>query len=322
MRNAIIFVSLVLLLAGCASPATATATPITTSILTDVPSSTPTPTLTPVPTVDSNAPQGGYTRVENGIYYLDKTTESGTTLTYIWDKERGVWERQIFHGAVWEWDKQSSNDIKAATGNKSDGEQLPMTVYIDGPISGEQSLPTLTHHDNVDPRNILNWTLFFQSLLYTAMANKGIIKHAVDFKGATWFFTHDYHFDFMNADGPQQWGLWDKSAITVHIRGDYDKLKADMATNGFSVAKSNNMYGPTMSYMVKVWTKDGNLFTDIAPNQPASAWTQKQIMEMILFGPAAIMEQTDLAHPQSASQLGDFVLNQDKFKLINYGPPQ
>lgn len=104
-----------------------------------------------------------------------------------------------------------------------------------------------------------------------------------------------------------------------------------MGINGFSESKGSNLYGSANSYIVKIWTEDGNLFVDIAPNlRPATVWIDKQIMEMFMFGPAAVMEQAsyltnsqdvtnlpDLTLSHSGVLLSRFVLNQDRFKLFD-----
>ena len=144
------------------------------------------------------------------------------------------------------------------------------------------------------------------------------------FEFAKWYLTHDYYFDFINADGHQRMGLWDGITVDVNIRGDFQNLKANSSTNGFSEAKSNHDYGPENSYMVKIWSEEGNLKIDIAPSlQDSSSWTDKQVMEMFMFGLAAVFEQSpDLTNPQSAGLLSSFVLNQDRFRLFDIEPFQ
>lgn len=61
-----------ILLSACNSPAVNTSIPptLTATLLPPTETQIPTATSTPSPTPDPNAPQG-YTRVENGVYYLD-----------------------------------------------------------------------------------------------------------------------------------------------------------------------------------------------------------------------------------------------------------
>ena len=86
-------------LAACSPPATPLALPSSSASEDTVVTTPVAPTPTEAPTVDPNVPPG-YTRFENGIYYLDKTTENGNTLTYTWDTERKAYYRPIFSGYV------------------------------------------------------------------------------------------------------------------------------------------------------------------------------------------------------------------------------
>jgi hypothetical protein len=316
MKRVIPVLLLSVFLVGCAAPAQ-TQLPIVTVTSTPTlpPTPTPTATETSTPTKDPNAPPE-YSRFENGVYYLDKQTENGNTLTYMWNQKRLVYERLYFTAPVWDKEKVS-NDLGAQ-------DMFQLTVFIDKNIEGEAQLPTLIHHENVDPPNSQNFANFFRDVLLSKMADAGIVpnRNSIDL-GPIRDGSHAFHFDFVNADGQQSWGIWEGTTITVHIRGDYDQLKAEMSTNGFSEAKSNNTYGPVNYYMVRIRTENGNLTLDIAPSlRPATAWTQKQIMEMFMFAPAAIMEQgPDLTHPSSSTLLSIFAVNQKAYPFFEIGLP-
>ena len=84
-----------ILLVACNSPAVNTPVPLTLTATLLPPTKTqiPTATSTPSPTPDPNAPQG-YTRVENGVYYMD-TSENGVNYQYTWDLKEKLWLRQV-----------------------------------------------------------------------------------------------------------------------------------------------------------------------------------------------------------------------------------
>lgn len=285
-------------------------------------------TQTPSPTIDPNAPVE-YSRFEDDIYFLDKTTKTGNTLIYTWNKERKVWERQYFYGPVW---ARYPEQIQ-----KGAHHQLYMTVIIDETLEKDGVLPIITPHENTDPIDTLNWSGHFRDIIIGKMANAGMFADPQNMVMSPWFDgSHKFHFDFNNADGQQQWGLWDGSTITVYIQGDYESLKNGMGTNGFSEAKGIPLYGKDISYMVKLWTQDGNLNINIAPTfMPTN---EKQIMEILMFGPAAVMESAtylkdstnteevanlpDLSEPQSGNTLSSFVLNQGSFRLFDIEPSQ
>ena len=74
--------------------------------------------------------------------------------------------------------------------------------------------------------------------------------------------------------------------------------------------------------MVKIFAESGNLIVDIAPSlRPATQWTEKQILEMIFFGPANVMESADQSNPQSGTMLSGYVLNSKSLPYFTFGPP-
>ncbi len=307
------------LLISCGVPSTPAPTAALIPSATSVPtlSSTVTPEVTPIATKDPNVPKG-YTNNASGKY---SKVENG--LTYIWDEEREAGYRLYFSGYV--LDKTDLNAI----------DQLLMTVNIDDAVIGEESLHKLKHHANTDPPNTRNWTSLVQDVLYKNMGRAGMFPNPNAFSLAPWVSKegeptyHQFHFDFKNSEGPQQWGLWTGSQIVVHIRGDYDALKANAQDTRFSDVKGQIKYGPKMNYMIRMWTENGNLHIDLAPNLPASEWTEKQLMEMFMFAPASIMEGAIYATtPEDAAKLPDyselaswstlsiFVLN-DEYRLFD-----
>lgn len=308
-----------LILASCSSVATQPPNVTVTSevTVTSAPTNTPSPTETPISTVDPNAPNE-YTRYENGVYYLDKSTEKGNTLIYSYDQEREVWVRPIFNSFLLDL-SPDRNDL----GIK---DQLYIAVTIDATITDEVLLPQIVHVDNVGTHKDEEWSWFLINNIDNALEEQGLFDFGNSLGFEYWSDgSRKLHFDFQNADGSQSWGLWDNTTISVRIRGDFKQLEENSPTNGFYMTKALPRYdknGVTHYYMVKIWTdNDGNLFCDIAPNNvPATHWTNMQIMEMIMFAPAAVMEQApDLTTPQSSSQLSAFVLNQDRYKLFNLG---
>jgi|GEM_PF-4027758 len=314
-----------MILASCVSAPTQVSNVTVTSkvAITSVPTTPLLPTETLMPTIDPNAPVE-YSRFESGNYFLDKTTDKGSQLIYIWDVERKSWYREYFFTPLRDHPKEQND--------KGGKDQLFMTVYIDDSIENEDLLPELIRVENTEALDANSWSRLFGNVLATQMVNAGIFpdKNYLDFR--PWHDgSHKFHFDFKNEDGVQQWGLWEGSEVIVHIRGDYEQLKADMGTNGFSEVVSNHGYGPKNNYMVKIWTENGNLFTDISPSLvPATKWTKKQLMEMFMFGPSWVMEQAtyattpedlanlpNLSNPQSGGMLSIFVVNIDRYTLFS-----
>lgn len=310
---------LTIFLVSCGAPSTPASTATLIPSATSVPtlSSTVTPEVTPTATKDPNVPKG-YTNDTSGKY---SKVENG--FTYIWDEEREAGYRLYFSGYV--LDKTAPNAI----------DQLLMTVEIDDAVVGEESLPKLKHHANTDPPNTKNWTSLVQDVLYKNMGRAGMFPNPNAFDLAPWNSKeneptyHQFHFDFKNSEGSQQWGLWTGSQVFVHIRSDYDTLKANTEDIRFSDVEGQIGYGPKMNYMIRMWTENGNLHLDIAPNLAASEWTEKQIMEMFMFGPASVMEGAIYATtPEDAAKLPDysklaswstlsiFVLN-DQYRLFD-----
>jgi hypothetical protein len=302
-----------IVLASCSSVSTQAPTVATISevAVTLVPTATPLPTETLMPTIDPNAP-AEYSRFENNVYFLDKTTKGGNTLTYLWDKQRKSWYRIIFTGFVLDRPKEYGSDYPDA---------LLMNIYIDDSIVGEESIPMLKHSENTDPPNTVNFYSRFQTNIINALVQRGVIKNISEFNKPS-FDDNKFYFDFINADGSQRWGIWPGTTIEVHIRGDYDTLKMNMGTNGFSETKSLP-YGYTNNYMLKVWTDETNsLYVDIAPSLPAVEWTEAMFYEMAFLGPGLVFESSDLTNPVwTGSKTSEFVLNRETWAYFEFGPP-
>ncbi len=251
---------------------------------------------------------GNYVKVENGF-------------TYIWDEEREAGYRQYFSGYI--LDFRPEINLPDSKGKNTWNDGFLTEAYVDGAFLGEQELPSAIRPENLDPTGKINVTDFFQTLMMQHMVDRGIIKSVSDFETAKFWLTHDYHIDFTTGNGAekQSFGIWDGSKIIVHIRADAEELKANMETNGFSEAKSYTVYGEENSYMVKLWTKNGNLYVDIAPTLPASKWTNMQITEMIMFWVAVFDQGPDLSAPQSGEMLNKIVLNnKGQLTLIEFTP--
>jgi hypothetical protein len=186
-------------ISSCAPAPAIDPTQTITATSTARPTETPIP-ATPTETVDPNIPPGATRKDAQGYWTKTFTTEKGNTLTYKWDKERGVWERQIFYGPV----------MPAALEQKPYGVvgDFFLTVTIDNTIVGEAQVPTIQPHQKWEPFASANWANLFRDLLFKQMENAGIIpnQNDVDF---TPFLdgSHKFHFDFNTAEGPQSEGI-------------------------------------------------------------------------------------------------------------------
>jgi hypothetical protein len=258
----------------------------------------------------TNAPEGAI-RFENGLYYMDTTTEKGNTLTYSFDTERGVWMRPIFTGPLWDVEKKF-NDMPGGAKDK-----FILTVYIDDAIPDDNLLPVLTHHETNGGADGQDWTSNFVSEVINALkrernSNEVPMSHVAK-------EPFDLALTFNNLDGPQVWAIRDDITVTVRIRADFKELSKNSLTNGFHQTRALPNYddqGLTYQYMVKVWTDSaGNLYSDIAPNY--SGFTPKQLMEMIMFGPSAVLAGQDMTKPVSAGELSEFVLNMEAYPLFD-----
>lgn len=308
----------IFLLSACASPATPAPTATLIPSATAVPtlSSTATPEASPTATIDPNAPQG-YTRFENGIYYLDEITENGNEIISTWDPERKAYYSIIYHGFALDQSKELNDDYPDIG-----KDQLMMTMYMDRSIIDALTVPTLIHPDNISPFNSPSFTRNFTGRMTEALEREGVIKPGETFSFAGWA-KGLYYLPFKNADGDQRLDLKPGSEMETHIRGDYAKLKANMATNGFFETQVRDNYGPANSYMIKIWTdSENNGHVEIAPLLPASQWTEEMFYEMAFIGFGNIFESSDQVHPQSSSLTSGFILNRETFPYFEFGPPQ
>lgn len=279
---------------------------------TKTPSATPEPTKTPDPL--AGAPEGATGKDSKGNYIKTVTTENGNTLEYTFDAERNSWYRPIFTGYT--LDRSQETNIAGYP------DALLMTMYIDGSIKDELSIPTLSHADNTDPANKVNFSARYFTNMINAVKGRGLIKTISEFNKPN-FDSHKFYLDFVNADGPQRWGLWPGTTIDVHIRGDYDQLKTDMATNGFSETQKKTLYGPANNYMLKIWADtNNNLHVDIAPSIPATKWTEDMFYEMAFIGPGEVFESPDQTHQKSGRTTSEFIGNRKQWPYFTFGPPQ
>ena len=125
-------------LVACSSPAVTTSIPPTLTATLLLPTETPIPiaTSTPFPTPDPNAPQG-YTRVENGVYYMD-TSENGIDYHYTWDSNEKLWLRPV--GTFPLIDLETT--------------YIPLRVLISSSAQGGQDFVSLSHTNSTSDSDL------------------------------------------------------------------------------------------------------------------------------------------------------------------------
>ncbi|KXK12722.1 MAG: hypothetical protein UZ14_CFX002002167 [Chloroflexi bacterium OLB14] len=316
LKNILLIITGIIVLVSCTSaPTQALNITVTSEVtITSAPTNIPSPTETQVPTIDPNAP-AEYSRFENGDYFLDKTTENGNTLTYIWDEERNSWYLTIFSDYMLDRSREVNDEGYL--------DAFLMNIYIDSSIEAGESIPTLHHTENIDPRGVVNFNTSMFTNMINACLDRDIITTIEEFNKPN-FDARKFYLDFSTVGGSQRWGLWPGTIIEIHIRGDYQSLIDNKEKNGFSEIKSPPNYGYTNSYMIKIWTDmANNLYVDIAPSLAATKWTEAMFYEMAFVGPGLIFEFSDLTNPEwTGSKTSEFVLGRETWPYFVFGSPQ
>ncbi len=312
-------ITLVLSACGDSTPTTvvATETPqpaITETVVataTRTPESTVTATSTEI--VDPNIPADYILGADGSYTKIDAVTGE----TVVWNAERDAGYWGYFSGFFYDRPKEVNDD-----NNDYSKDQLEMHIYIDSSIEGLATLPTMTHKDNTDPRSKANFqSLYITTEMLKALENAGVIKDSTEFNMVRWV-NHDFSLPLTNPDGPQPpWGLWPGTIIDVHIRGDYEELKANTVTNGFFETAKHAGYGPENNYMLKIWTDaKNNLHVEIAPSLSADKWTKQMLVEMATIGPGEVFRSEDQTHPESGSVTSLFVAGFEAYPYFTFEP--
>ncbi len=288
-----------MLTACVSSPAPSTPTqkiePATVAPATNTP--IPTNTIVPTPTRDPSIPEG-YIEDASGNY---TKTENGITIT--WDKERNAGYSLMFNDFLWDQRPEVEGTIR---------DTFEWRVFIDSNIANWNKL-TVTHNQSTIKSGTVDWSVIFHNFMADIMIRKGIIKDKPDFNYDQFYKSTGYTIQYTTPEGPQTLSLKDGNVTTVHIRADYDALKANMENNNFTEATgSTNLGSPSIKYMVKISSdKDGNTIVEIAPNiNDALQWSDKRIIEMYLFGfSAAFCIPDELLIPRATSFSSDLAMN-------------
>jgi len=276
----VLLVSIILISCAPSTQVIPTNTAIPTSTFTPIP---PTPTVvTPTPDPLANAPKG-FTNFDKTLGVWTRIDEeSGKTV--FWDAEKQTEYSLLFDDFLLDYGPDIEGSIML-DGKTRLSDQLEFKVYIDPSIQNWNKL-TLTHKENADPSNKVNWTSYFGTNLVERMIYKDLVSSQLDFNLNKWY-TKGYSISYKTKEGAQTLFLGNGNVTTVHIRGDYEALKANQDNNNFTDTVGGDLRGDSnIKYMVKISSdKDGNTFVEIAPNiTDALKWSDKRIIEMILFG--------------------------------------
>ncbi len=307
MKRLSLFPLLIIFLTGCASsPTPATIAPKieTSTALPATKTPIPTNTIEPTSTKDPSIPEG-YIKDSTGNYTI---VIDG--ITVMWDTERNSGYSLMF-------DNFLIDERPAIEGILPD--TLGLKVFIDTAIVNWNKL-TVTHPENMDPtamdgsgpKQPMNGSGLVYNFIGDKMVWNGMIKDRLDFSTDKWYELGGYTRYYNTLEGPQTLILKDGYTTTVHIRADYEALKADMENNKFTEANGGNLGNPNIKYMIKISSdKDGNTYAEIAPNiMDALEWSDKRIIEMFLIGFAnALSNQDDPLIPREMSFSSEVAYN-------------
>jgi outer membrane protein assembly factor BamB len=315
MKSFNLFLITSFLLTACAS-SQVTASPTNTHTPTQI-SFTPTekpltPTFTPDPL--AGAPEGVTGKNANGEWIMEVITANNNEVIYTWDPELGTYFR-IFV------ERMPLLDLRKASNDVGIHDQMWMTVYIDNRVPNEIGLPTISHPPVSDDPKAVDWQRFMGQDLRDNLKARGLPIDDLYVR----INNGETYFSFTTKEGDFKWVL--NQNVTVRIRGDYQELLEGIETNGFS--KARDIYTPDRTFnsdfMVRYWTDDkGNLYCDIAPKTPADKWSQRQILEIILFAPMNIIEREDQVTPGPYNLLSQYVQTHAMNKTYPFfvlGPP-
>ena len=156
------------LLVACGSPAVNTPIPptLTATLLPPTETQIPTATSTSSPTPDPNAPQG-YTRVENGVYYMD-TSEKGVDYHYTWDSKEKLWLRPV-----------GTFPLLDFTVNT----YLPLKILVSSSAQGGQDLVSLSHTNSTSVNGIPPLTAEAEPALRQRVNEPNMVKLQTDMLG-------------------------------------------------------------------------------------------------------------------------------------------
>lgn len=305
--NRLCLIPLIVIMAACVSspaPSTPTAKIETFTAVPATKTPTPTNTIVPTPTRDPTIPEG-YTEDASGNY---TKTENGFPI--IWDAEREAGYSLMFDDFLWD----IGPDLEGAIlkdGKTQVKDSLKLKVWIDSQITNWNKL-TVSHAKNMDKFGVINWTVFFQNSMWREMGFNGMLADGEDFSFDRWFGA-GYEKDYTTKDGPEKLIFGGGNVTTVHIRADYEALKAAQENNNFTDAEGSPFLGsPSIRYMVKISSDaDGNTLVEIAPNITNTLeWKDPRIVEMYLYGLSnALCNPDALMIPRSTSFSADLAKN-------------
>jgi hypothetical protein len=288
-------------------------TPLSTETPTTLPNATATSTIETPPTVDPNAPpdgtgqkdaNGNYTKIENGV-------------SVVWNPELQTYERHL---------NLNDQDIPLIVWNPFQHnlgihDQVFLTVRISDKVQGFEKAGSIRLHpganiDNEPGGHPLNFSnLFLGDVIkkYTGSFNR--IEPG--------WFDGKISFTFTTSERPDPW-VW---TLGPHTKVIVDVLDKSIG-NGFQKADDPWAKGSLQkgSLQVRLFTDEGgNLHLWIVPGSPLDQLTKKQLMEIMLYAPAQVIDHSDQRVPPFSPKLDNYIsftTNPNLPPFFDFGPPQ
>jgi len=251
---------------------------------------TTSPTVEPSPTVDPNMPEGATGKNANGEWVDQKGG--------VWNPEVQTFERHLNlndQGVTLINFNQQQHDL----GGMRD--HLPLFVNISDKVQGFDKLDSISTHPGAGDKdlsfaNVIRGFFSDSLRMNTWREDKAVSIATIEGKG-TWIISKD-----------------DSHKIVVDI---LDKAIGD----GFQTWTDS--YGTT--FQSRIFTKDGDLHVWIVPGKPVDQLKKVQLMEMYLFGPASIFNNTDQTKQGSSTPLDTLsvaAINPQLLPLFDFVPSQ
>lgn len=313
-----------LVITACAHVATNTHLPISTA--TTIPSLTQIPQTATVqltatfvasqfvatPTLDPRfgskpMPDAGFTVYQNmGTFQWTERDANGKN-ERVWSQEFGTWERNLnLEGKPIQL-MYISNESRAAGFH----DQIWLQVNISDRVSGFDKVGLLSLHigtDNLDVGKSFR-NQFIADL--KRKADPGPIFLDID--------QDKVSIPFTTIEGPQIWKLGPNTKVVVDI---LDKPIG----NGF--IPWDDMYGPSNSvFQVRLFADQttGDLHVQVVPGMPVDQLSKEQWAEILLYGPAQIIQNSDQRVAHFSSYLSTYVVlltNPQYPAFFDMGPSQ
>jgi hypothetical protein len=249
---------------------------------------TPTPTdipATPTDTPDPNAPQG-FTRHENGMYYLDKV-EDGINVTYTYMVEKNSNGEVLFEG----WTKEKTKGQGIPLYDAPDSIGIPNFAFIrlvvTSGVSGGAHMPEFSHKLPSEAQmNELALGQFVVPQLYKRIygvtaqggpALNAFIKSVARGEVPFTFFT-------TTKDELQTWSPSSTHGALV-IVDDYNKMEGTPFWD----------FEHKMQFKAEILgvSSDGQLVVRMSGSVPADQWTEEAYYEAIFLGAADVINGPD-----------------------------